>query len=199
MWTILKNRICDLVAKLTKKPVCNSELEPNLQSGSNSDAVKNGPSSTTTDKKFDGARMSENRLQALDGTGYRQCYMEKIRQVASDSEPAESNREYWFGRENDSASDWPEVTAAKPGSKPENNSGTNSGTKSDTTSNPRLPASADQSAGTSTDKRAASGANQQLTQSGSKIPGIIKAIPTRARVTSTQLRTYVESLPKPEE
>ena len=187
MWTTLKNLICNLVAKVTRKPVCNNEPEPNLQPGSNPEAVKNGPSAATKDKKFDGARMSENRLQALDGTGYRQCYMEKIRQVASDSEPAESNREYWFGREDDSASDWPAVTAPK------------SGTKPGTTSNTRLPASAEHSAGTSTDKRTASGANQQLTQSGSKIPGIIKAIPSRARVTSTQLQAYVESLPKPEE
>jgi hypothetical protein len=181
MWTTLKNRIYNLVAKLTRKPVCKSEPEPNLHPGSNPSVVKNGTTPATKDKKFDGARMSENRLQALDGTGYRQCYMEKIRQVASDSEPAESNREYWFGRDDDSSSDWPAVTAAKPGIKP------------GTTSNTRLPASAEQSAGT------ASGANQQLTQSSSKTPGIIKAIPTRARVTSTQLQAYVESLPKPEE
>jgi len=191
MWSTLKNRFFNLVAKLTRKPACNNKPEPNIQPGSHLTVVKNEASSATKDKKFDGARMSENRLQALDGTGYRQCYMEKIRQVAGDSEPAESNREYWFGREDDSASDWPAVTAAKPGTK--------SGTKSGTTSNTRLPASAEQSAGTSTDKRTASGANQQLTQSGSKIPGIIKAIPSRARVTSTQLQAYVESLPKPEE
>jgi hypothetical protein len=191
MWTTLKNLFCNLVAKLTRKPVCNNEPESNHQPDSNPEAVKNGPSSATKDKKFDGARMSENRLQALDGTGYRQCYMEKIRQVASDSEPAESNREYWFGRDDDSASDWPAVTAAKPGTKP--------GTKTGTTSNTRLPSSAEQAAGTSTDKRTASGANQELTQSGSRIPGIIKAIPSRARVTSTQLQAYVESLPKPEE
>lgn len=171
MWTSLKNQIVILVAKLTRTPCCKKEPHPSA------DLNPEPPPTAVREKKFDGARMSENRLQALDGTGYRQCYMEKLRQVASDSEPAESNREYWFGRNEDSSSDWPIVSGTKPAS----------------ISSTKLPAADDQSTGT------AAGSNQQLTQSGSKIPGIIKAIPTRARVTSTQLQAYVESLPKPEE
>lgn len=171
MWTSLKNQIVNLVAKLTRK------LGRQIESSPGTDLNPNLTSTTVKEKKFDGARMSENRLQALDGAGYRQCYMDKLRQVASDSEPAESNREYWFGRDEDSSSDLPIVP----------------GVKASSTSNTKLPAQDEQ--GTTAD----SGSYQQLTQSGSRIPGIIKAIPTRARVTSTQLKAYVESLPKPED
>jgi hypothetical protein len=183
MWTTLKNRIVNLVAQLTRKPGCKNE--PNTSTNSISSAIHSadpGPTSTTVkEKKFDGARMSENRLQALDGAGNRQCYMEKLRQVASDSESPEANREYWFGRDGDSSSHWPTVAE------------TTSGTRPGTPSSTKLAAASSTTTGT------ASGSNQELTQSGSKIPGIIKAIPTRARITSTQLQAYVESLPKPED
>lgn len=44
------------------------------------------------------SHMTYNRLQALDGHGYRQCYMEKIREVASEVEQEEPHKkEYWFG------------------------------------------------------------------------------------------------------
>ena len=43
------------------------------------------------------ARMSYNRLQALDGAGYRECYLEKIRSVSRENEGPNSNRDYWFG------------------------------------------------------------------------------------------------------
>ncbi len=128
--------------------------------------------------------MTHNRLQSLDGSGHRQCYMEKIRQVASDSEPPEANREYWFGRDDESSGNWPTAEGAAPGTKP--------GTKPGTVSSTKLAA-------TSTTPGTASGSNQDLSQSGSRMPGIIKAIPSRARVTSTHLQAYVETLPKPEE
>ncbi|MBU6455588.1 MAG: hypothetical protein KGS72_27700 [Cyanobacteria bacterium REEB67] len=51
-----------------------------------------------SDGNFDDVRMSHQRLQALDGMGYRACYMEKLRQVASESDCDESNREHWFGK-----------------------------------------------------------------------------------------------------
>ena len=124
--------------------------------------------------------MTHNRLQSLDGSGHRQCYMEKIRQVASDSEPPEANREYWFGRDGESSGNWPI------------GEGTTTGTKPGSISSTKLAA-------TSTTSGTAPGSNQELPPSESRIPGIIKAIPTRARVTSTQLQAYVESLPKPEE
>lgn len=44
------------------------------------------------------SHMTYNRLQALDGRGYRQCYMEKIREVASEVEQEEPHKkQYWFG------------------------------------------------------------------------------------------------------
>lgn len=45
--------------------------------------------------RYQNARMSHNRLQSLEGQGYRQCYMEKLRAV-SDANDAE-NKERWFG------------------------------------------------------------------------------------------------------
>ncbi|MBK7746991.1 MAG: hypothetical protein IPP57_09565 [Candidatus Obscuribacter sp.] len=43
------------------------------------------------------ARMTNNRLHALDGHGHRQCYMDKLREVVHEQEPIESNKERWFG------------------------------------------------------------------------------------------------------
>jgi hypothetical protein len=40
------------------------------------------------------AGMSDTRLQALEGQGYRQCYMEKLREVATTPEP--ETQERWF-------------------------------------------------------------------------------------------------------
>lgn len=42
------------------------------------------------------ARMTHNRLQALEGMGYRECYMEKIKEVGKEQEVLEANRERWF-------------------------------------------------------------------------------------------------------
>lgn len=175
MWTEIKNRIIYLVSKIRPaQPISDSRSSENATTSSSSDnEIKEG-------RPFEGARMTHNRLQSLDGSGHRQCYMEKIRQVASDSEPPEANREYWFGRDGESSGN-----SAVEGTAPGNKSGTISSTKLAATSN--------------TTSGTASGSNQDLTQSDSRIPGIIKAIPTRARVTSTQLQAYVESLPKPEE
>jgi hypothetical protein len=52
------------------------------------------------------ARMSHNRLQALEGQGYRQCYLEKLREV-SDANVTES-KERWFG---EGAAETPPITA----------------------------------------------------------------------------------------
>lgn len=43
------------------------------------------------------ARMTNNRLHALDGHGHRQCYMDKLREVVHEQEPIENNKERWFG------------------------------------------------------------------------------------------------------
>lgn len=40
--------------------------------------------------------MTHNRLQALEGMGYRECYMEKIKEVGKEQEVLEANRERWF-------------------------------------------------------------------------------------------------------
>jgi hypothetical protein len=175
MWTEIKNRIIYLVSKIrSAQPISDSRSSENATTSSSSDnEIKEG-------RPFEGARMTHNRLQSLDGSGHRQCYLEKIRQVASDSEPPEANREYWFGRDGESSGN-----SAVEGTAP--------GTESGTISSTKLAATSTTTTGT------ASGSNQELTQSGSRIPGIIKAIPSRARVTSTRLRAYVESLPKPEE
>ena len=179
MWTEIKNRIIDLVSKIRSKTTTSHQ-----NSAKDSAAAASSGQQVKETVAFEGARMTHNRLQSLDGSGHRQCYMEKIRQVASDSEPPEANREYWFGRDDESSGNWPTVEGTAPGTK--------SGTKPGNISSTKLAA-------TSTTSGTASGSNQELTQSGSRIPGIIKAIPTRARVTSTQLQAYVESLPKPEE
>ncbi len=184
MWTEIKNRIIDLVSKIRSK---NNTSHQN--SSKDSAAAASSEQQVKETVAFEGARMTHNRLQSLDGSGHRQCYMEKIRQVASDSEPPEANREYWFGRDGESSGNWPTAEGTAPGTKP----GTNSGTRPGTISSTKLAATSTTTSGT------ASGSNQELTQSGSRIPGIIKAIPSRARVTSTQLQAYVESLPKPEE
>lgn len=179
MWTEIKNRIIDLVSKIrSAQPISDSKSSENATISSSSD------NETKEGLPFEGARMTHNRLQSLDGSGHRQCYMEKIRQVASDSEPPEANREYWFGRDGESSGNWPTAEGTAPGAM--------SGTRPVTISSTKLAA-------TSTTSGNASGSNQELTQSASRIPGIIKAIPSRARVTSTQLQAYVESLPKHEE
>lgn len=49
------------------------------------------------------ARMTNNRLHALDGHGHRQCYMEKLREVVHEQEPIETNKEHWFGHHEGSA------------------------------------------------------------------------------------------------
>ncbi len=176
MWTAIKNRISHLVSKLTSKVTASIHKS------------KGSPGKSSTNKNevkeavpFEGSRMTHNRLQSLDGSGYRQCYMDKIRQVASDSEPPEANREYWFGRDEDSSKNIPNISGSPAGS----NSGTISSTK--------LPATSDTKTGKASDYE------QDSSQSGSRIPSIIKAIPSRARITSTQLNAYVDSLPKPEE
>ena len=51
-----------------------------------------------SDDNFEDACMSHQRLQALDGFGYRACYMDKLRQVARESDCDESNRDHWFGK-----------------------------------------------------------------------------------------------------
>lgn len=54
----------------------------------------NAPVVTEGEKPYEDARMSYTRLQALEGPGYRQCYMEKLRE-ADNSHDAES-KERWF-------------------------------------------------------------------------------------------------------
>lgn len=49
------------------------------------------------------ARMTHNRLQALEGMGYRECYMEKIKEVGKEQEVMEANHERWFPASNSSA------------------------------------------------------------------------------------------------
>lgn len=49
------------------------------------------------------ARMTHNRLQALEGMGYRECYMEKIKEVGKEQEVMEANHERWFPTPNSNA------------------------------------------------------------------------------------------------
>jgi hypothetical protein len=51
-----------------------------------------------SNNKYENARMSYTRLQALEGAGYRQCYMEKLRET-SDA-PTTESKERWFGEAN---------------------------------------------------------------------------------------------------
>jgi hypothetical protein len=83
VWSELKAQINSFFSKL-RRP----QKVENLPAGAK--AEENG---------FHSARMTHNRMQALDGAGYRQCYMDKLREVASESEKPEANREYWFGKE----------------------------------------------------------------------------------------------------
>lgn len=109
------------------------------------------PASAEADEKgFDSARMTHNRMQALGGAGYRQCYMDKLREVASEGDKPEANREYWFGKEE------LQVPEARAGA-------------------------------------------EKATTSQTKLPKIREVIPSQARVTSTRLQAYVETLPKPED
>ena len=136
MWSQLAARISYFFRKLIR--------QPKNVAGEVSDAPKE------VDRDFESARMTNNRLQALDGAGYRQCYMEKLREVANDAEKPEANREYWFGKE--------EV--------------------------PPLDGKS---------------AKNDGSISSSKLPRIRETIPSQARITTTRLQAYVESLPKPEE
>jgi hypothetical protein len=55
------------------------------------------PAPKVEEERVAAAKMTNNRLAALDGQGYRQCYMDKLREVASGAEANEANKEYWFG------------------------------------------------------------------------------------------------------
>jgi hypothetical protein len=44
--------------------------------------------------EYEDARMSYTRLQALEGPGYRQCYLEKLREDAET--PPDESKERWF-------------------------------------------------------------------------------------------------------
>lgn len=90
-------------------------------------------------EKISSARMTNNRMQALDGQGYRECYMEKIKEVAQ-SEASSSAKEYWFGDENKEGDE----------KKGEENS-----------------------------------------------PSWARQIPNQARITSTRIKAYTDSLAKP--
>lgn len=66
--------------------------------------LKNGAAEPAAQvKPYEDARMSYTRLQALEGPGYRQSYMEKLRQ-ADNSHDAES-KERWFGEPSPEAID----------------------------------------------------------------------------------------------
>lgn len=55
-----------------------------------------GPESEGDGEVIESARMTNNRLQSLTGQGHRQCYMEKLREVAAETAPSEDQKEYWF-------------------------------------------------------------------------------------------------------
>lgn len=133
MWPELKARIDSFLRKL-RRPA----KEENLPSSAEAEA-----------KGFDSARMTHNRMQSLGGAGYRQCYMDKLREVASEGDKPEANREYWFGKEE-------LQVEAKTGA-------------------------------------------EKATTSHTKLPKIRNVIPSQARITSTRLQAYVETLPKPED
>jgi hypothetical protein len=133
VWPELKARIDSFLRKL-RRP----EKEKNLPSSAEAEATG-----------FDSARMTHNRMQALGGAGYRQCYMDKLREVASEGDKPEANREYWFGKEEVQV---PESRGA-----------------------------------------------EKATTSHTKLPKIRDVIPSQARITSTRLQAYVETLPKPED
>ncbi|HMX44932.1 MAG TPA: hypothetical protein PKH78_07465 [Candidatus Obscuribacter sp.] len=51
---------------------------------------------TVDDEAVSSARMTHNRLQALDGHGYRESYLDKIREAAQVQEAADANKDHWF-------------------------------------------------------------------------------------------------------
>lgn len=51
---------------------------------------------TVDDEIVSSARMTHNRLQALDGHGYRESYLDKIREAAQVQEAADANKDHWF-------------------------------------------------------------------------------------------------------
>lgn len=140
VWAEIKARFAEFVGRFRKSSDSGSEGKLSARSTDKSEGE---------DRSFPSARMTHNRMQALDGVGYRQCYMDKLREVASESEKPEASRDYWFGRDE---------------AGPEN----------------KEPDKV---------KQTTSGRHRTLRD----------VIPSKARVTSTRLQAYVETLPKPDE